>query len=129
MVTESELVRENIATLKEYIHLLEKIRHVVLGFRLTPAERTVLQIVDRKIGWPTEVAAVLAGLGMFLASLSLGRLAARSLATLLLVILIAGLVCLATAVLTFYRVRVRIVDHEIKLARIELYRLESLLNE
>jgi hypothetical protein len=129
MVTEADLLHERIQTLKEYIQYLEKIRGVVFGFWLSPADRTVLQIVDRKIGWSTELLAGLAGLGMFLASLSLGRLIARSLALLVGVIIAAGLIALATAVYTFCRVRRQIADHEIKLAQIEIYRLESLLNE
>ena len=129
MVEPSELVRENIQTLQEYIRILEKLRRVLFGFRLNPAGRTILETVDQKIGWPTQWLAGICGLAMFLIGLGLGRIIARTPAIWLLVLAAAAFLGIGAVVLIFHLARRRIADLEIRKTQLEIYRLESLLNE
>jgi len=48
---------------------------------------------------------------------------------LVLVFTSAGLLAILTVILIFYQVRRRIADQEIKMAQIEIYRLEGQLNK
>jgi hypothetical protein len=129
MNAEADMAREDIKTLREYIQLLEIIRRMWVGFRLSANAKVVLNIIDRKIGWPIQLMAGAAGLGVFLVGLSFGRLIARSPVMLVLIFIAAGLLAIFTVIAIFYQVRRRIADQEIKMAQIEIYRLEGLLNK
>lgn len=129
MTKESDVIREQIETLHEYIRLLKKTGRVFWGIHLTPAEQTVLSAVDRRIGWPTQFLAILAGLGMALLGLGLGRLLIRNPLLLLPIIIIAGLIGVGTVVWIYHQARQQITKKEIQIAQLEIYRLEDLLNQ
>jgi hypothetical protein len=129
MVVEVELIRERIETLQEYIRLLEKVRGVLIGFGLSANAKAVFEIIDRKIGWPTQLMAGAAGFLMFLVCLGFGRIFMRSPALLVLVFAAAGILSIYVAVLVFSTARRRIADHEMNRAQLEIYRLESQLNK
>jgi hypothetical protein len=129
MTKEADVIREQIETLHEYIHLLKKTGRIFWGFRLTSAEQTVLSAVDRRIGWPTQIWAILAGLGMALLGLGLGRLFVRNPLFLLPVIIIAGLIGVWTVIWIYHQARKQITKKEIQIAQLEIYRLEGMLNQ
>jgi hypothetical protein len=128
MVDEAELIREHIATLQEYIEVLEKLRSVWLGFRLSAPGRAVLDRLDHKIGWAVHWLAGAAGLAMFFVALGLGRFIARSPAAWLILLAAAAGLAVGAVVLIFHLARRRAANLEIRRAQLEIFRLERQLD-
>jgi hypothetical protein len=125
MVEAEELVNEQIATLRTYIQLLEKIERVFWGFRLSRMERTVMEAIDRKVGLAVQLLAVASGLGMVIVGLGVGRLVVRSPLMLLGVVVVSGLIGIGLVVLIFHRARRQIAENEIRIAQLKIYQLEA----
>jgi hypothetical protein len=129
MADESQFERERIRKLQVYIQIMEKIRNTLWGFRFNPTERGFLDAIDKRISWWWQILAVAAGLALFGFLLFLVRLVARSPYLLLGGILGAGLIGVFTVVYLFHQARQQIADQEIRIAQLEIFRLEDQLNE
>ena len=129
MADEPNWERERISNLQSYIRIMEKIRNTLLGFRFDPTERAALDAIDKRISWWRQFLAVAAGLALFGISLILVRMFARSLYLLLGGILAAGLASVITVVYLFHQERKKIADQEIRVAYLEIFRLEDQQNE
>jgi hypothetical protein len=125
MVDERNLKQERVDALGEYIRLLEKVENRIWGAGLSPAERIVLDTLERRVNWLVQAAAVLAGIGAFALSAWLGRFVARSPFILAGVLVGAGLLGLMAAVLIYRQARARIAEREIRIAQLEIYKIED----
>ena len=129
MVDESEWVRERIRNLQSYIRMMGKIRNTLVGFRFNSTERAALEAVDKRISWWRQFLAIIAGLALFGFLLTMVRLVARSPYLLLGGILGAGLISIITVIYLFHQERQKIAEQEIRIAHLEIFRLEDQLNE
>ncbi len=129
MVDESQFERERIRNLQIYIRIMEKIRNTLWGFRFNPTERAALEAIDKRISWWRQIMAIAAGLALFGILLIMVRLLARNPYLLLGGILGAGLFGIATVIFLFHQARREIADQEIRIAQLEIFRLEDLIND
>jgi hypothetical protein len=125
MVDEANLKQERIEALREYIRLLEKVQKRIWAVGMSPAEQIVLDTLERRVSWLAQTGAVLAGLLLFAISLWLGRLVARGPVLLIGVFLGAAALGLAAAILIYRGARARIARQEMRVAQLEIYRLED----
>ncbi len=123
MVETEDLISEQIETLKTYIQLLERIKKIVWGFRLSKNERVVMEIVEGKVGLAEQLLAVVAGLGAVIVGMGLGRIIARSPWLLVMVVLVSGMAGICLAIFIYARARRQVAEQEIRLAQLEIYRL------
>jgi len=125
MIEAEELIQERIETLRTYINLLEKIEGVFLGWRLNKMERTVMEAIDRKIGWVIQFQALGTGLVALLLGMAVGRWIVRSPLAFLGLVLTCGLVGIGLVVVIYHRARRQIARQEIRIAQLEIYRLQE----
>jgi hypothetical protein len=125
MAVAEELIEERIGMLQTYIHLLEKIEGVFLGWRLSKMERAVMESIDRKIGWAIQLQAVAAGLAALVLGLVAGRWIVRSPLAFFLLVLICGLVGIGLVIWIYHQARRQIARQEIRIAQLEIYRLRE----
>ena len=129
MVEETDLTREQIKALQEYIRLLEKINGVSWGWGLNATERSILNEVEHRVSRWTPLLASAAGIGVFVIGLVLARVIARSPLPLVIVLCIAFLAAIGTVILVYRRARRQVVQLEIQKTQLEIFRLEDRLNE
>ena len=129
MVDEAQLERERIRNLEIYIRIMDKIRNTLWGYRFNPMERAALEAIDKRISWWRQILAIAAGLALFGFLLVLVRLVARNPYLLLGGILGAGLIGISAVIYLFHQARQKIADQEIRIAQLEIFRLEDLLND
>ncbi len=128
MVNDAQWEKERIRNLQIYIQILEKTRKTLWGFRFNPTELAILEAIDKRISWLWQILAVAAGLALFGILLVLVRLVARHPLLLLGGILAAGLVGIFTVIYMFRQARQQIADQEIRIAQLEIFHLEDLIN-
>jgi hypothetical protein len=125
MVDAEELIRERIETLQTYIRALEKIEGVFWGIRLSKVERKVMAALDRKVGQGVQLLALGVGLLVMLPGLWVGRFFARNPLAFLGLVFTCGLIGVTLAMRIFHQARCRIARQEIRMAQLEIYRLEN----
>ena len=129
MVDDALWERERIRNLQVYIRILEKVRNTLWGYRFNPTERAILDAIDKHIRWWWQVLAVAAGVALFAVLLGLVRLVARSPYLLLGGVLGAGLIGIFAVIYLFHQARQQIADQEIRIAQLEIFRLEDQLEK
>ncbi len=128
MVDEANLKRERIDALREYIRLLEKVHTRIWAGGLSPAEKIVLDTLERRVSWLVEVGSALAGIAIFALSAWLGRFIARSPLILVAIMVGAGVLGLMVATMIYRNARAKIAEQEMRIAQLEIYKLEDELN-
>ena len=128
MVDEIHLKQERIDALREYIRLLEKVHTRIWAAGLSPAEKIVLDTLERRVNWLVQVGSTLAGIGIFALSAWLGRFIARSPLFLVVILVGAGILGLMVATMIYRNARGKIAEQEMRIAQLEIYKLEDELN-
>lgn len=129
MVDGSDWIREQMLAQQHYIDLLEKVKSSRLGIGLNREERAALDRIDRQIAPWCQLWGMFLGIIAFAAGLGMVRLLARSPILLLGGIVSAAALGIGSVVFVFHRARQAIIEQEIRIAHLEIFRLEDRLNQ